>query len=71
MRPANTAVRLLLLAVATAVVSMPQANRPASAVLQQVRSHHQGIAVWWVGNDGQSVLILRRGQVARVGLRFW
>jgi L-ascorbate metabolism protein UlaG (beta-lactamase superfamily) len=52
MRPANTAVRLLLLAVATAVVSMPQANRPASAVLQQVRSHRQGVAVWWVGNDG-------------------
>lgn len=46
------ALRLLLVMGATAVLSMPQANRPANAVLQQVRLHHTGIAVWWVGNAG-------------------
>ena len=37
---------------ATAVLSMAQPVQAANAVIEQVRSHHQGIAVWWVGNAG-------------------
>ena len=51
-RLAKMLVRLLLVAVSTAVLSMPQANRPANVVFDQVRSHHKGIALWWVGNAG-------------------
>ena len=35
----------------TAVLSAPQA-RPAHAVLDEIRAHHSGVAVWWVGNAG-------------------
>ncbi len=41
-------VRVAIMLVAAARFAMPEAN----AVLDQVRSHHKGIAVWWVGNAG-------------------
>jgi hypothetical protein len=44
--------RLLLTMLATAVLSMAPPVQAANAVIEQVRSHHQGIAVWWVGNAG-------------------
>jgi L-ascorbate 6-phosphate lactonase len=43
---------LLLAAVSTARLAMPQVAPPAHAVLEQIRAHHEGIAVWWVGNAG-------------------
>jgi L-ascorbate 6-phosphate lactonase len=44
--------RLLWLASAFAGVLMPQAKAPDGNLLDQVRSHHKGIAVWWAGNAG-------------------
>ncbi len=41
---------LLLIAASTASLAMPQVA--AHAVLDQIRSHRQGIAIWWVGNAG-------------------
>ena len=43
---------LLSMAIAAAVLSLPQANQPAGTVLDEIRSHHSGLAVWWVGNAG-------------------
>ena len=42
---------LLVLAVAAAA-SWAQAPQLARTVLDQIRSHHKGIAIWWVGNAG-------------------
>jgi L-ascorbate metabolism protein UlaG (beta-lactamase superfamily) len=39
------------IALGGAVLAGQQANR-SETVLEQIRSHHQGIAVWWVGNAG-------------------
>ena len=44
--------RLLLIAMMTAALAAPQAARPDHAVLDEIRAHHSGIAVWWVGNAG-------------------
>jgi L-ascorbate 6-phosphate lactonase len=44
--------RLLSLTLAAAAMLMPQAKPPAGQVLAQVRAHHHGLAVWWVGNAG-------------------
>jgi L-ascorbate 6-phosphate lactonase len=44
--------RLFLAAVATAALSTARAARPAHAVLEEIRAHHKGIALWWVGNAG-------------------
>jgi L-ascorbate 6-phosphate lactonase len=38
--------------VVVAKFAMPQASPAAHVVLDQVRAHHKGIAVWWVGNAG-------------------
>jgi L-ascorbate 6-phosphate lactonase len=43
---------LLLAALATARLAMPQAVPPAHAVLDEIRARHQGIPIWWVGNAG-------------------
>ena len=43
--------QLLVIALGGAAISAPQGNRPQT-VLEQIRSHHKGIAVWWVGNAG-------------------
>ena len=32
--------------------AQPQASRPSLALLEEIRSHRKGIAVWWVGNAG-------------------
>lgn len=42
----------VLILVATIGIASPQAGPASHAVLDQVRSHHSGIAVWWVGNAG-------------------
>ena len=42
---------LLLASLLTAALAAPQ-TRPAHAVLDQIRAHHSGIAIWWVGNAG-------------------
>ena len=42
---------LLLASLMTAALAAPQA-RPAHAVLDEIRAHHSGIAIWWVGNAG-------------------
>ena len=44
--------RLFVIALAAAAICRPQTPSPAHTVLSQIRSHHQGIAVWWVGNAG-------------------
>jgi L-ascorbate metabolism protein UlaG (beta-lactamase superfamily) len=44
-------VRLVAVAWITSGVSSPQSSLPGR-VLDQVRAHRQGIAVWWVGNAG-------------------
>ena len=44
--------RLLLIAMMTAALAAPQAARPAHTVVNEIRAHHSGIAVWWVGNAG-------------------
>jgi L-ascorbate metabolism protein UlaG (beta-lactamase superfamily) len=43
--------RLLLVALLTAVLARPQ-SPPAITVLTEIRAHHSGIALWWVGNAG-------------------
>ena len=42
---------LLLASLLTTALAAPQA-RPAQAVLDQIRAHRSGIAIWWVGNAG-------------------
>ena len=42
---------ILGIALGGAGLALPQAKRQET-VLEQIRSHHQGIAVWWVGNAG-------------------
>ena len=39
--------RLLLISAAAGQIALGQ-----SSVLEQIRAHHKGIAVWWVGNAG-------------------
>jgi len=41
----------LLVSAWSGVFAAQQANRPHQ-VLDEIRAHHQGIAVWWVGNAG-------------------
>jgi L-ascorbate 6-phosphate lactonase len=45
-------VRVAMMLLAAARVAMPQASPAGHLVLDQVRSHHKGVAVWWVGNAG-------------------
>ena len=40
--------RLLVLALFACAICRPQTH----TVLKQIQSHHQGIAIWWVGNAG-------------------
>jgi L-ascorbate 6-phosphate lactonase len=42
--------RVALIAVGGAALVLAQAKRPS--ILDEVRAHHQAIAVWWVGNAG-------------------
>lgn len=44
--------RSRLFVVAIAAACWAQAPQPARTVLDQIRSHHKGIAIWWVGNAG-------------------
>ncbi len=37
---------------AVAVLSFVNASQAGNLVLNQIRSHHKGIAVWWMGNAG-------------------
>lgn len=34
------------------VAAQPQASRPSLALLEEIRSHRKGTAVWWMGNAG-------------------
>lgn len=43
--------QLLVLAIAAAARCAAQTG-PAPTVLEQIRSHHKGIAIWWTGNAG-------------------
>ena len=43
---------LLLIAVAASAPAWAQAERSAEISLQNIRDHHQGLAVWWMGNSG-------------------
>jgi L-ascorbate metabolism protein UlaG (beta-lactamase superfamily) len=43
---------LLIGALAGASFLNAQVKGPLNTVLEQIRSHHNGIAVWWVGNAG-------------------
>ena len=44
----------LLLSLLLAVAGLPfaKASNTGNLVLNQIRSHHKGIAVWWMGNAG-------------------
>ena len=44
--------RLISFALAAAVTLVPQTKPPADRLLAQLRAHHKGLAVWWVGNAG-------------------
>src|SRR5205085_11673039 len=46
------AVQILGCVLIAAVVARPQASRPILTLLQEIRSHRKGTAVWWVGNAG-------------------
>ncbi len=45
-------VRILLVAAAATVPVWPQASPSARTILDQIRQHRQGLAVWWMGNAG-------------------
>jgi L-ascorbate metabolism protein UlaG (beta-lactamase superfamily) len=49
--PAGKPARLLL-ALAAAVSSVAGADPASERIVEQLRSRHDGIAVWWVGNAG-------------------
>ncbi len=42
---------VLLIAAACVPVGAQQ-NRSSEAILKQIQGHHQGLAVWWMGNSG-------------------
>jgi L-ascorbate metabolism protein UlaG (beta-lactamase superfamily) len=42
----------LLLALTLATHSPAQTDPPPDEILNQIRQHHEGIAVWWMGNAG-------------------
>jgi L-ascorbate 6-phosphate lactonase len=44
--------KILLIAAATTAPGLPQVNPSASVILGQIRAHHHGLAVWWMGNSG-------------------
>jgi L-ascorbate metabolism protein UlaG (beta-lactamase superfamily) len=44
--------RSLLGSLAAAAAAVPAMPQSAERILDQIRSHHSGIAVWWVGNAG-------------------
>jgi L-ascorbate 6-phosphate lactonase len=44
--------QILLIAAAVAAPALPQANRSADVILGEIRAHHHGLAVWWMGNSG-------------------
>jgi L-ascorbate metabolism protein UlaG (beta-lactamase superfamily) len=44
--------RLFFFLLAASAICRPQTTTSAPTVLSQIRSHHQGIAIWWVGNAG-------------------
>ena len=48
----NAQIWLFLMAASTAATTTSQGAPPAINVVEQLRSHHEGIAVWWVGNAG-------------------
>src|SRR5712692_2482354 len=51
---AKTLLRLAVVTAMTGVLATPapQPNQTANAVLREIRAHHKGIAIWWVGNAG-------------------
>src|SRR5512143_2815666 len=48
----STLARIALILAGTAAAAFSQAAPPAGSVLDQVRAHQKGLAVWWVGNAG-------------------
>ena len=44
--------QILLMALAAAAPAWAQPNRSADTILQEIRAHHKGLAVWWMGNSG-------------------
>jgi L-ascorbate metabolism protein UlaG (beta-lactamase superfamily) len=44
--------RFLPILFAIVPAAFSQSNPPAAAVVDQLRSQHTGLTVWWVGNDG-------------------
>jgi L-ascorbate 6-phosphate lactonase len=43
---------LLFLSAFIAIPMLPQAHRSPQTILDEIRSHHKGIAIWWMGNSG-------------------
>ena len=43
---------MLLIAAAVLAPAWPQAPRSAEVILPEIRGHHDGLAVWWMGNSG-------------------
>lgn len=44
--------QILLIATAATPPGLPQTNPSANMILGQIRAHHRGLAVWWMGNAG-------------------
>jgi L-ascorbate 6-phosphate lactonase len=44
--------RLLLVTASTVAPALAQTSPGTGTVLRQIRAHHKGIAIWWVGNAG-------------------
>jgi L-ascorbate 6-phosphate lactonase len=42
----------VLLIAAACVPVWAQENRSNEAILREIHGHHQGMAVWWMGNAG-------------------
>ena len=48
----DKAVQAALIAAVAAAPASPQSNRSGDVILEEIRTHHQGLAVWWMGNSG-------------------
>jgi len=42
----------VLLIAAACVPVRAQQNRSSEVILKEIQGHHQGMAVWWMGNSG-------------------
>jgi L-ascorbate 6-phosphate lactonase len=45
-------IQTFVIAAATTSPGLPQANPSPNMILGQIRAHHHGLAVWWMGNSG-------------------